>query len=656
MEVDPRYNSWLSQHRHRAVIGLTLISLSVNLLYPGEVFYQSKFLLILASLLAFVVTFIQECRTGNPRLFKVIALALFPLLIIAVSLLKTINVSRSEDVFWLFFSYAFLFLTLRLSRFEPLTVLSSILVITLAGFCVDVCCLYQYFFGLSDLKGLVLHSTGLNEEFKTGLLARIATKRVFANFPLPNTLAGFVTMVFPLNLFLVYLAIHAKSPIVLASGKFIKKLLQSPLATPFFFLQLSVSLLILALTQSFGGWICFLGSILFLGLVSYKRRKVPLKLTLMTLLGLFLIGAGWMVWLTHRRGFGLWNLQAPENPITLRWINYRTALHIFSDFPLAGVGLGNYGSINPRYQSSPKNVTQYAHNTPLQLLSECGILFFVLLIFFSVAIIKYWRWLHSSVLPETSLYGFLRISLFASLWAWLIHNSIDIDLYFPSLGALGVFLLGLWVNLQDRPGIPRAKEDPEKLPAPDPCLNEILAKGDPQDRPLNLEGLQSLDTRTPAGLLQPRRNFCAVAALCTMLLIGFCVLRSYAAQALYSLAIDHAEANDLTQAEGFVTKAVAIKGNDAGMLILKARLRYINSAKKGVAAFADLTSLKEAYEKATTLEPYNARYHYELSRVLYALGDVKMASLFRNRAVELFPSQPTFKNNLKFAEKPEQKV
>src|SRR5438876_1109792 len=242
MEVDPSYNSWLVRHHDRALIALTLVSLSVNLLYPGEVFFQSKFLFIFASLFTFVITFIREHRTGNSHLLRIIALALFPLLVIAPSIFKTINGSRSEDVFWLFLSYACLFLTLRLFPFEPFTVLSSILLITLVGFSVNLFCLYQYFFGLSDLKSLVLRSTTLDEGFKTGLLARIATKRVFANFPLPNTLAGFITMVFPLNLFLVRLAIQAQNPIVLASGRLLKKFLQSRAAAPFLFLELSLSL------------------------------------------------------------------------------------------------------------------------------------------------------------------------------------------------------------------------------------------------------------------------------------------------------------------------------------------------------------------------------------------------------------------------------
>jgi hypothetical protein len=46
------------------------------------------------------------------------------------------------------------------------------------------------------------------------------------------------------------------------------------------------------------------------------------------------------------------------------------------------------------------------------------------------------------IFPDDSRQGFLKVCLEASLAAWLIHNLLDIDLYFPSLGSLGVFLLG----------------------------------------------------------------------------------------------------------------------------------------------------------------------------------------------------------------------
>ena len=123
--------------------------------------------------------------------------------------------------------------------------------------------------------------------------------------------------------------------------------------------------------------------------------------------GLLLTLAGsWLAWTSYKRGFRLWNLSAAENPITLRLITYRTALDIFRDFPVTGVGLGNYGTLNPRYQTSPRLVTQFAHNTPLQLLSEGGVVLIAGLL--CVGVVGHSVEIISKSNPETKLSPAIR--------------------------------------------------------------------------------------------------------------------------------------------------------------------------------------------------------------------------------------------------------
>jgi len=180
------------------LFGAILVSLAANLLYPGEVFFQSRFLFVIISILAFLITFISQYRAGDSRqTIKLVGVVFFPLLFLVLPTFKTINASRSQDVFWLFFAYACLFATLQLMRIEFAHLLLSLLFLVVIAFCIDLFSIYQYFFGLSDLKALVMHSTVLDEKLKSGVLTRITTRRVFANFPLPNTLAGFVSMMLP---------------------------------------------------------------------------------------------------------------------------------------------------------------------------------------------------------------------------------------------------------------------------------------------------------------------------------------------------------------------------------------------------------------------------------------------------------------------------
>src|SRR5262249_22507664 len=163
----------------RLVLGGILVSVAANLLYPGEVFFQSKFLLVVVSTLAFPTALTLQQRSRNleqilRRIGSIFALLLFFL----PSTLATINSFRSQDVFLIFFAYACLFATLQLIQVEFSDLIVSLLFLVIVAFCINLFSLYQYFFGLSDLKTLVLNSTALDEKLKSGVLTRLTTRRV----------------------------------------------------------------------------------------------------------------------------------------------------------------------------------------------------------------------------------------------------------------------------------------------------------------------------------------------------------------------------------------------------------------------------------------------------------------------------------------------
>jgi O-Antigen ligase len=591
---------------NQSLLVLILISLSANLLYPGEVFFHSKYLLIFTSILTSLIVFIREARANSiSSLLRRTANAFVPLLFLTLSIFSSINSSRSQEVLWLFFSYTCLFLTLRLINIGAALLLISIIAITLLAFFIDLFSLYQYFFGFANLKQVTIRLTNIDESFRGALLTRIGSKRVFANFPLPNTLAGFLAMVLPLHLFLVYLAIQTDNVFLSDSSKFLNKLFQSRWALIFLLSQLGLSLLTLIMTQSFGGWLCSSGVAVSLGIFLLRHRKIPLRSVAPIVWVLFIVVAIWMAWITQQRGFHLWDLKALGNPIGLRWIDYKTAISIFRDFPLAGVGLGNYGSINPVYQSAPQNVTQYAHNTFLQLLSECGLLFLGLCFFLLLVAVRKLSNLLSDILHPHPVHGFLGICLLGSLLAWVVHNLIDIDFYFPSLGALGIFLLGLFLNL---------------------------------NKSRVADGIVNSHTRN-------QRSRILVGAFAAFVcILSFFIFKNYLAQTMYSLALDFAEAKDLRKAQYCIDRAVGLNERDPAMIIFQAKMKFLTSAQRGETGPALLIPLKVAYKKATLLDPFNAEYHYELSRVLVLIGEKESASLARSRAIELFPSEPKFRH------------
>jgi len=94
-----------------------------------------------------------------------------------------------------------------------------------------------------------------------------------------------------------------------------------------------------------------------------------------------------------------------------------------------------------QYMLPGANATQYAHNTPLQLLSELGYL--GVIGGAAVLLLLMGAW-HRGEMRRLSPY------LLLALVVWTAHNLIDIDVYFPSVGIIGAAILG---TLMRRPSV-----------------------------------------------------------------------------------------------------------------------------------------------------------------------------------------------------------
>jgi len=360
-----------------------------------------------------------------------------------------------------------------------------------------------------------------------------------------------------------------------------------------------LSIWVLALTQSFGGWVglcCSLLTVLLVGLdKTWRSRRTQWVLGLV----LMLLAGSWLAWISQKRGFHLWDLNASENPISLRIISCRTALTMFQDFPLVGVGLGNYGGLNPRYQTSPRFVTQFAHNKPLQLLSEGGLVLLAgLLLTVGVA----WG-LRTARRPFGALGDRsdpLLLGMLGALAAWLVHNGLDIDLYFPSLGTLGFFLAGLFSNYLSREV--EREESPHFLMAKAPVVVIEVALG-------------------------------------LALLTG---IRFQLSRSCLDLAGISASSGNLDEACKYARWAVKFRPKDASGIVLLGKLETAQLKKNGQPVSVLLQKLSEALKKAVHLDPYNAEFHFELSRLYKGLGDEKLSAESRATAAALFPSEPKY--------------
>jgi len=72
----------------------------------------------------------------------------------------------------------------------------------------------------------------------------------------------------------------------------------------------------------------------------------------------------------------------------LRWGIFRDSLGLVKDFPLFGVGLGNFQYIFTKYDLSTSFFTLHLHNDYFQLLVETGFIAFIFCIFFFVMVFK----------------------------------------------------------------------------------------------------------------------------------------------------------------------------------------------------------------------------------------------------------------------------
>jgi hypothetical protein len=584
-----------------ACLLIVLLGVTVNSFYPGEVTHHSRYLLILLSSLAFLLAVGQQFKRGMNSLdaYRLLGAATV-FLVLAPSYFTSIDKDRSQEVFLLFLAYALLVLVLLWVRPGFQQTLWILLGLSFIAFTVDLISLYQFFFGLKQLRLEVQGAPFLDEEFRNRLLGRIHSQRVFGNFPLPNTLAGFVACLLPIQIYSAY-AVYRGFLEKPASriGRNYHRAISLLLLLP-----VGLSLWVLALTQSFGGWFCFLGSVLAGGFLlacygTIQRRKW----ILLAVAGSLILSMAWILWISHKRGFGLFNLAASNNPIVLRSVNYRIAFAVFREFPLTGVGLGNYGEINPRYQSSPLNVAQYAHCTPIQLLAEAGILAVIAFALILIWVFHKWLIVVRSERDSNEGQRYLSVALLASVAAWVIHNLIDINLYFPSLGGLGIFIAGVFLSQAPENGL-------RGMPRP-------------------------LGKRLSIGLM----GGIGLAFCVFFWIIG----RTYTAKTLLQSAKILVADNKLASAEREIEESLSFNPNNPAAVTLAARVRLQLAIQKDMVDVALLRSIRTSYERAVALEPFNAENYYELGRILNALGERELACQAWYRSQQLFPAEPKFR-------------
>jgi putative inorganic carbon (HCO3(-)) transporter len=255
--------------------------------------------------------------------------------------------------------------------------------------------------------------------------------RMQASFHSPNDFAGWLVVMTPLALSLACFR-GGNWPDFSGRSGWLKKMVRPALCT------LTVLLTVcLILTYSRGAWIAFLVSIVFLGVLCYRKLLLILAPVMAALP--FIVSHS-----IKERAVSL--MELADTGVLVRLQVWKGVLNIIRDFPLTGCGLNTYTIVAPKYKIFEGFFECYPHNAYLHMAVESGILGLAAFIWVMFALFK-------GVLAARKKIsdGFLRallMGLLAGLLGFLVHSCFDTNFYALKLGVLMWFVIGLIVAVQ----------------------------------------------------------------------------------------------------------------------------------------------------------------------------------------------------------------
>jgi putative inorganic carbon (HCO3(-)) transporter len=181
--------------------------------------------------------------------------------------------------------------------------------------------------------------------------------------------------------------------------------------------------------------------VMTLGLIVSASRAgmLSLLLSLVLILGLALVWAGWMgTSALVTRFFTV------SEDIKLRWVIWENTIQILKDFPLFGSGLGTFAQIFPMYRTFHfRGLVTHAENDFLQLASEVGLVGVGLLaILFLFLFFKGRRRIRS----ETSPQRYIEIGALTGILALMFYSLVEKNLQVPANALLYTLLWGLTIT------------------------------------------------------------------------------------------------------------------------------------------------------------------------------------------------------------------
>jgi O-antigen ligase len=267
----------------------------------------------------------------------------------------------------------------------------------------------------------------------------------FGPFVNRNHYAGFIGMVFPvvLGLFLFY-----KPRVSYASLR--EKMLElfSRRGTNMYIL-IGLALVLMAvsvfLSLSRSGIVSLGLSITFFGLMLFAAKTGSRRwIVIVIICILILLSVGWFGWDPIIARF-----EKIRNPLgniaDLRPTIWKDTLPMIRDFPVFGTGFDTYIDAYTKYRTLPgEAIVDHAHNDYLELLSDGGLIGFLLFAWYFAAIgIRSFR----TFRKRNELYSiYIFIGSVSGIVYMLLHSVTDFNLHIGSNGLYFFFLAGIMVS------------------------------------------------------------------------------------------------------------------------------------------------------------------------------------------------------------------
>ncbi len=197
------------------------------------------------------------------------------------------------------------------------------------------------------------------------------------------------------------------------------------------------------LTLSRGGVVSLSISVIMMSVLLMKREKKSGRIRLLILvLSLTVLCIGWFGWKPLLERF---EPAGHAEMSELRLRIWKDSSGIVRDFPVAGTGFGSFVNIYPKYRSVPDARTlDHAHNDYLELLTEGGLIGFVLFGWFLFEVFSSSYRAFARRREPYSIYVF--IGALTGLVSILLHSAVDFNLQIGANGLYFFFLAGLAVS------------------------------------------------------------------------------------------------------------------------------------------------------------------------------------------------------------------